>query len=130
MRTVRPITDEVKQRFAKWVQTESWEEVFNGGTSTKMAERFHSLVHSKIEQLCPTKTIKVSALNNGKPRFPTVEKLVRQKKILYNMKGNCPKYKDFKKQIKEKLKDEGQKFVVKQIELAKQKGGGWQKKGK
>ena len=74
--------------------------------------------------------MKITALNNGKPRFPAVEKLVRQKKRIYSLKGNCAKYKELKKQVKEKLKIEGGKFIEKQVELAKVKGGGWQRKVK
>ena len=95
-----------------------------------MAIRFHTLVQSKIEEHCPSKTVKITALNNGKPRFPAVEKLVRQKKRIYALKGNCLKYKELKKQVKEKLKIEGAKFIDKQVELAKVKGGGWQRKVK
>ena len=40
------------------------------------------------------------------------------------------KYKELKKQVKEKLKIEGAKFIDKQVELAKVKGGGWQRKVK
>ena len=75
-------------------------------------------------------TFTPTALENGKPRFPAVEMLVRQNKIIYLLKGNCLKYKELKKKIKERNKIEGKKFVDKQIELAKEKGGGWQNKVK
>ena len=89
-----------------------------------MADRFHFLVKFKIEELCPTKNVKITALNNGKPRFSAVEKLVRQKKRIYALKGNCTKYKQLKKQVKDRLKTEGAKFIEKQVDLAKVKGGG------
>ena len=130
IKTVRPLTDEGKKRLGSWLQSESWVSVYDGFNASEMAERFHCLVKSKIETLCPSKEIKITALDNGKPRFPAVEKLARQKKRIYELKGNCPKYKDLKKQIKEKLKSEGANFVDKQIEIAKVKGGGWQKKVK
>ena len=47
---------------------------------------------------------------------------------MYNVKGNCPKYKELKKQLKEKTKIEGAKFIQKQVEMSMEKGGGWQKK--
>ena len=90
-RTVRPLTDEVKRKVADWIQSESWVSVYDAQGSSDMATQFHSLVSSKIEDLCPSKTIKMSALNTGKPRFPAVEKLARQKRRLYNLKGNSPK---------------------------------------
>ena len=128
IKTVRPILDESKQRLGAWIQSESWEHVYDGLTSSEMALRFHNIMESKIEEFCPTKTVKTTALNNGKPRFPAVEKLVRQEKRIYSLKGNCQKYKQPKKQIKEKLKVEGNMFIEKQVELAKVKGGSWQYK--
>ena len=80
IKTVRPLTQENKQKLGTWLLSESWEHIYNGTTSSEMAIRFHTLVQSKIEEHCPSKTVKITALNNGKPRFPAVEKLVRQKK--------------------------------------------------
>ena len=114
-------------KLATWLQSESWEHVYDGLTSSEMAERFHNIVKTKIEEYCPTKTIRISALNNGKPRFPAIEKLVRQKKRIYLLKGNCSKYKELKRKIKDKLKSEGKKFIDKQVDLAKEKGGSWQR---
>ena len=115
IKTIRPFTDSCKMKLATWLQSESWEHVYDGLTSSEMAERFHHIVKSKIEEHCPTKTIRISALNNGKPRFPAVERLVRQKKRIYVLKGNCPKYKELKMKIKEKLKSEGKKFINKRM---------------
>ena len=97
-------------KVADWIQSESWVDVFNEKGASEMATSFHSLVHSKIEQLCPSKTININALKADKPQFPSVEKLARQKKRVYNLKGNCPKYKELKKQMKEKIKTEGAKI--------------------
>ena len=52
-KTVRPITEEVKKKFANWIQRESWEDVYNGENASSMALNFHTLVHSKIEEHCP-----------------------------------------------------------------------------
>ena len=128
MKTVRPFTEDSKKKLATLLQSESWEYVYDGMTSSEMAQRFHYLVKTKIEESCPTKTVRITALNNGKPRFPVIEKLIRQKKRIYSLKGNCQKYKELKKKIKEKLKVEGEKFIKKQVELAKVRGGSWQKK--
>ena len=126
IKTVRPFTEDSKEKLAAWLQSESWEYIYDGLTSSEMAERFHQVVKTRIEEYCPTKTVKISALNNGKPRFPAVEKLVRQKKRIYSLKGNCLKFKELKKRIKEKLKSEGKKFIEKQVELAKERRGNWQ----
>ena len=127
IKTVRPFTEDSKKKIAAWLQSESWEYIYDGLTSSDMAERFHHVVKSRIEEYCPTKIVKISALNNGKPRFPAVEKLVRQKKRIYSLKGNCPKFKELKKKVKEKLKSEGKKFIERQVELAKERRGNWQK---
>ena len=71
---------ECKRKLARSVQNESWEFVYDGYTSSEMASRFHEIMKFKIDECCPTKEIKVNALSSGKPKFPTVQKLVRRKK--------------------------------------------------
>ena len=107
IKTVRPLTQENKQKLGTWLLSESWEHIYNGTTSSEMAIRFHTLVQSKIEEHCPSKTVKITALNNGKLRFPAVEKLVRQKKRIYALKGNCLKYKELKKKSRRNLRLRG-----------------------
>ena len=127
-RTVRPLTNESKNRIGTWLQSESWEHVYDGRSSSEMASRFHSLLTYQIDLLCPTKEIKISALNNGKPIFPSVQKLARRKKRIYAKKGNCQEYKNLKKALKLKLKEEGAKYIEKQCELANSNKGSWHKK--
>ena len=66
---VRPFTTECKTRLASYLQSESWEYVYDGRSSSDMAERFHNLMTLKINELCPTKVIKQNALSSGKPYF-------------------------------------------------------------
>ena len=60
--------------------------VYDGHTSSEMASRFHEIMKFKIDECCPTKEIKVNALSSGKPKFPTVQKLVRRKNRIYARK--------------------------------------------
>ena len=124
---MRPFTTDCKTRLAAYLQSESWEYVYDGRSSSDMAERFHNLMTLKINELCPTKVIKQNALSSGKPYFPPVNKLSRRKNRIYLKKGNCVEWKAVKKQLKEKLKIEGQKFIDKQCTLAQARGKGWQK---
>ena len=127
-KSVRPFTSDSKRRIGTWLQSESWEYIYDGQNSSEMAIRFHSLLTSQIDRLCPSKIIKFSALSNGKPVFPSVQKLTRRKKRIYVKKGNCQEYKNIKKLINKKLKEEGAKFIKKQCELAKTNNGTWHKK--
>ena len=67
------------------------------GFKNAYASRFHTLLNNPIETLCPTKIVYFSALDNGKPLFPKVQKLFRGKMSFYTKKGNCQEYKDIKK---------------------------------
>ena len=62
----------------------------------------------------------------GKPRFPA--RLARQKRRVYENQGNSAKYKKLKKAVKLKEKEEGSKFIEKQVNLAKEKGEGGRRK--
>ena len=115
-------------RLGAWLQSESWEYVYDGGNSSEMAIRFHTLLNYQIDTLCPTKVVHFSALDNGKPLFPKVQKLSRRKMRIYTKKGNCQEFKDIKKTIKQKLKEEGAKFIETQCELAKSCKSPWNKK--
>ena len=89
-----------------------------------MAETFTSLVQAKIQENCPLKTLKLNCFDN-EFTTPTIKCLKRKKNREYTKNGNSILYKTLKKLLKKTIKEEGEKFVSKQIALAGEKGNKW-----
>ena len=52
-KSVRPFTCDSRNRLGNWLQSESWEYVYDGHDSSEMASRFHSMLSSQIDLLSP-----------------------------------------------------------------------------
>ena len=124
IKTSRPLTTQAKQKFASWIQYESWESVINCSDSSSMAASFSAFVQHKIEENCPLKTFKVNRLDN-EFTTPAIKRIKRLKSREYTKHGNSQLFKDLKKQLKLKIKEEGAKLVSKQIAIAGEKGNKW-----
>ena len=74
--------------------------------------------------ICPEETIKISQLN-GKVTSLALQKLSREKNREYTKHGNSPRFKALKKQMKERIKIEGEKALEKQRENANGQGMKW-----
>ena len=91
-----------KEMLAKWIQHESWEQLYN---SKSMADTFIQIVNSKIDEICPQEVVKVSQFD-GKFNSLALQKLARRKKREYAKNGCSKKYKDIKKNMKKIIKIE------------------------
>ena len=124
IKTSRPLTTEAKQNLAEWIQNETWESVIGCTDSESMVQKFTSLVKEKIDENCPQKTFKVNCLDNDFTT-PAIKRIKRLKLREYTKHGNSNLYKILKKQLKDKIKEEGAELVAKQITLAGEKGNKW-----
>ena len=53
--------DQVKlNKVTQWIQSESWEVVFDGGSTTGMVSQFERLIHDKLESICPAEEVKLT----------------------------------------------------------------------
>ena len=75
LKKTRRFNDARKKEMAKWIQHESWEDLFN---STKPAEKFEEIVFGKLDEICPEEVIKITKLD-GKVKSLALQKLGRQK---------------------------------------------------
>ena len=124
VKTSRPLTTQAKQKIAEWIQHETWEDVIGCNDSSSMVDKFSTLVKQKIEENCPLKTFKVNSLDKDFTT-PAIKRLKRLKSREYTKHGNSQLFKNLKKQLKDKIKEEGAKLVSKQIETAGEKGNKW-----
>ena len=115
------MNDTRTRQIAKWIQQESWEELYN---STKPADTFSEIVFRKLDEICPEEEIKVTKLD-GKVKSLALQKLGRQKLREYTNHGNSERFKALKKKQKLRIKLEGQKSLDKLFEKAGEKGTKW-----
>ena len=124
IKKTRRVDDHKKRQLAKWIQTESWESVFNGGGASEMANSLVELVNTKMDIICPEEVIKISQME-GKVTSLALQKLARKNRREYTKHGNSAKFKALKKQMKERIKVEEEKALEKQLENANGKGMKW-----
>ena len=65
IKKTRRMDDRKKQLLAQWIQTETWESVYNGGSSSKMAEILIETSFTNIDLICPVEEVKISQLDNS-----------------------------------------------------------------
>ena len=73
------MNDQRKAELARWIQHESWEEVYDGNSASGMAVKFIEVVERNIDQICPIEEVKISQFE-GKITSLALQKLSRQKK--------------------------------------------------
>ena len=89
-----------------------------------MVARLNFLIELNLDTHCPTKTVKITNLD-GRISSQAVKQACRRKNREYQKHGNSPKYKDLKREIKNKLREACKKFLCKQTELANVKNSSW-----
>ena len=124
VRTVRPLPTSAINKFASWVQHESWAYIYDGTDVSDMVVRFNTLVQLNLDMCCPTKTIKYTNLD-GKISTPAVKQACRRKNREYLKHGNSIRYKQLKKDVKNKIKEATVEFLKKQSEKVSAKNSNW-----
>ena len=112
-RTVRPLPETAIRKFATWVQHEPWTFVYDGSDPSDMVDRFNFLVQINLDAHCPTKTIKYTNLE-GKVTTPALRQACRRKSREYTKHGNSDRYKQLKRDVKNKIREAATKFIDKQ----------------
>ena len=121
----RRVDQEKLRKVGQWIQTESWEVVFDGGSATGMVNQFLELVHGKLESIRPVEEVKLTKLD-GKKTSMALRSLSRQRLREYTKHGNSEKFKDIKRKQKEQIRKEGKKLLDKHLEAATEgKGLKW-----
>ena len=118
MKKIRRFNENRKRRFATWIQSESWDNIFN---SKNKAEKMIEMVNGNLDQICLVDEVRISQLDK-KINSLALQKLTRLKQIEYPKQGCSAKYKDLKKKVKHRVKKEGEKAISNMLENAKGKG--------
>ena len=104
-------------KLAQWIQHESWQHVYDGNTTSGMAENLIEVVSEKLNEICPEEEVKISQFE-GKITSLALQKLVRIKKREFEKHGFSKRFKVLKKKVKDRIKLEGEKALQKVLESA------------
>jgi len=125
-RIVRPISDSHLKQINEWIIKENWTSVFDAGSPTQMVDTFEKIVEQNLNRICPAKIIKFSNFDQ-KWISDEAKQLSRRKKREYRKHGKSSKYKIIAKNFKKQVKKDGNKFIEKLVNLAKENGSNWYK---
>ena len=124
IKSIRRFNEDKKRMVGHWIQQETWEEVFNAGSSSRMAVKFQEVVFRNLDTICPVEEVRLSKYED-KITSKALQTISRQKQREYNKHGNSIRFKELKKKQKERIKAEAVKQLNKQIKKAGGKGMQW-----
>ena len=110
----RRIDDEQLRQVGRWIQPESWEEVFDANTASGMAEKLPEVIFRKLDEICPVEEIKLTKFE-GKITSKALQNLSRLKQRENTKHGNSQKFKELTKKNKKRLKFEATKQLNKKL---------------
>ena len=87
IKKTRRMNIQKKTELVAWIQHESWEEVFDGKSSSGMAAKLIEVVERKINYICPVEEVKITQFE-GKITSLALQTLARQKQREYSKNGN------------------------------------------
>ena len=121
---VRPFDIEHKIKFAAWIQHEDWGILSEANSATEMVDKFLTLTHNKLDEICPQKSTKITKFDH-EITSAAIKQLSRKKNREYSKNRNSTKYKKLKKDLKLRIKIEGEKLLEKQFTKLSEKGNSW-----
>ena len=117
--TYRPLPDDGIREFGRWITSESFSGVGVNLDPTEHAQVLQNLLMGKLDQYCPTKTMRVSS--QDKPYINKELKILsRHKQREYLKKGKTKKYDALKKQFTKKLKLAAQRYMRNKVDELKE----------
>ena len=110
----RPMPDSGIRQFGRWIIDEDWSSVVPEGSSSEQARAMQELLEYKMDEIFPTKTVKISTKDQP---FITAEikQLDRQKKRMYRRQGKSTKYLELLEKYEAKYKKAAAEYLVKNV---------------
>ena len=119
--TYRPLPDENVRKFGKWMTSRNWETQYRSESLTahQHAEWLQKLLISKLDEVCPPQTMRISF--QDKPFINKELKVIsRRKQREYTKNGKSQKYKKLKIEFDAKYRIAAQKFMNKKVKDLKE----------
>ena len=90
-RIARPLPDSGIEQFGRWIQAEDWSSIPDSVSTTEQVSKFQELVSEQLDEIFPTKNIRVTQQDKAFITFE-LKKLDRQKKREYRRHGKSQNY--------------------------------------
>ena len=114
----RPLPDEGVMNFGKWITSATLDGNDNNMPNSDQALKLQNLLHDKLDEFCPLKTIKISSHDKPWINFE-LKKLKRQKMREWQKNGKTEKYRKLAKVFESKYKKTAENFMNKKVEALK-----------
>ena len=105
-------------KFGQWITDEDFSSLKMDSPATEHAQELEDFLMAKLDELCPTKTLKISSQDKPFINFE-LKVLSRRKQREYQKKGKSDKYKVLAKQFEIKYKAAAKKYINDKLEQLK-----------
>ena len=124
----RPFPDSGIRQMGQWIQSQSWQEIYDLSSPNEKAETFEKMILKKVNLFFPEKSIKVSS--NDEPWVDNqLLKIDRQRKREYNKRKRSKHWKELDQAFKERAKTLKEKYYENRVEdLKTSNPGQWYSK--
>ena len=125
--TVRPMKESGIDKLSEWLNKTNWDFLAHIESAHEMADTFEQTLKNKIDELLPTKEVKVAS--DDKPWYTSkLDRLNRIKQREYNKNRKSAKWKLLKTNFDTEVKREKKNFYNKKVAgLKSAKSGQWYK---
>ena len=123
--TYRPLPKSGINKFGKWIQEQSWEEIYDQQTPSQKAETFQKLLMNMLDEVLPEKQITLTS--DDQPWITAeIKCLGRKKKREFWKHRKSTKFQKLKKLVNKKTLGAKKLFYSKYVQNLKQaKPGQW-----
>ena len=79
----RPLPQSGLDKYSDWLMCQDWSEIYELVTAHEKAEKFHSMLYSKLEEFLPEKTMKINSLDQPwfTPKQTSKQSIQQGKKV-------------------------------------------------
>ena len=119
----RPLPESGIKEFGRWIVSENWESVQSEENPTNQAEALQKLLESKLDEIFPTKSFRLSNKDKKWMDFE-LKNLDRAKKREWCKRGKSEKYLKLKEDFDTKYANAAEKFVEKNVRELKESDPG------
>ena len=117
--TYRPLPEENVSKFGKWITKETFDQINCNTSHTEHAQQIELLLIGKLDELCPTKTMRISPQDKPFINFE-LKKLNRRKQREYNKKGKTAKYNKLAAEFEAKYNSAAKRYLRSKVDDLKE----------
>ena len=114
IKTVRPIPESGVEAFSNWLSLQEWSWLEDNLNPSRGVERWEEIIEEKINEICPSKNVKLSS--KDKPFMTgSLKEEFRRLCRIYNKSGKSNNFKKKKKKFQINYKKAAKAFIVKNV---------------